>query len=113
MENRFGSSGLGSELVHGRRDVDYRDSERTRPTEEPYSEHGTYSTYLSSPSCPKQAQQSNKSESNDAKNSEVAKSQSFVSNPNSSQSEVSKGHTSMIISDVSYSQTCTLHVHLH
>ena len=52
MGNRFGILGLGSEPVRGRTDVDKRESESTRPTEEPHPVLGTYSTYLSSPSRP-------------------------------------------------------------
>ena len=54
MGNRFSISGLGSELIRGRRDDNERDSESTRPSEEPHPILGTYSIYLSSPSRPEQ-----------------------------------------------------------
>jgi len=54
MGNRFGISGLGSESVRGRRDVDSGDSERTRPIEDLSPELGTYIISLSRPSCPEQ-----------------------------------------------------------
>jgi len=54
MGNRIGISGLGTEPVRGRRDDNVLESESYRPTKEPRTLLGTYSTNISSPSRPEQ-----------------------------------------------------------